>query len=122
MEVDSVPVAEIRNAEASESSDAVRVRVEKAREIQEIRYRGTRFHCNAQLDNKGIQAYCRMGADAENLLHMAVDRMNLSMRAYHRVIKVSRTLADLRDANEIGLEDVAEAIQYRELDSKYWGK
>ena len=122
VEVDAVPVAEIRNSEASESSDAVRVRVEKAREIQEKRYRGTRFHCNAQLDNKGIPKFCRMAAEAESLLHMAVDRMNLSMRAYHRVIKVARTLADLRGVNEIDLEDVAEAIQYRELDGKYWGK
>ena len=63
-----------------------------------------------------------MAAEAESLLHMAVERMNLSMRADHRVIKVARTLADLRGVNEIDLEDVAEAIQYRELDGKYWGK
>lgn len=122
VEVDSVPVSEIRNAPASESSAAVRGRVNKAREIQQKRYRGARIHCNAQLDNKGIQAYCRMAPEAESMLHLAVDRMRLSMRAYHRVIKVARTVADLNGAETIGLADVAEAIQYRELDAKYWGK
>jgi len=63
-----------------------------------------------------------MAPEAESMLHLAVDRMRLSMRAYHRVIKVARTVADLNGAETIGLADVAEAIQYRELDAKYWGK
>ncbi|MBR2822550.1 MAG: ATP-binding protein [Clostridia bacterium] len=121
VEVDSVPVSEIRGADASESSAAVRERVSQAREIQAKRYEGTKVHCNAQLDNRGIETYCRMAKDAENLLHKAVERMNLSMRAYHRVMKVARTVADLRGAKDVGVADVAEAIQFRELDQKYWG-
>ena len=115
-----MPVSESRNAPASESSAVVRARVEKAREIQQKRYRGTRIHCNAQLDNKGIQAYCRMAPEAENLLHMAVDSLSLSMRAYHRILKVARTIADLAGEETISSVHIAEAVQYRELDQKYW--
>jgi len=121
IEVDSVPVSEIRNEKPAESSEAVGARVLQARLLQLDRYAGTGFHCNAQLDNAGIQKYCGLSDAAENLLHAAVKRMKLSMRAYHRVIKVARTVADLRESETIGPEDVAEAIQFRELDGKYWG-
>lgn len=120
VEVDSVPVQEIRTAAPAESSAQVAERVARAREIQLARYQGKGFHCNAQLDNAGIKEFCSLTPEAENLLHMAVNRMNLSMRAYHRVIKVARTIADLQGAEEIGTAEIAEAIQYRELDQKYW--
>ena len=120
VEVDSVPVSDIRNDIQAESSIQVAERVSKAREIQKKRYRATRIHCNAQLDNSGIRKYCMMTPEAENLLHMAVDRMNLSMRAYHRVIRVARTLADLQAKQNIDSSEIAEAIQFRELDQKFW--
>ena len=120
VEVDSVPVSEIRDAAPAESSERVAERVARAREVQRKRYRQSGIHCNAQLDNAGIRRHCRMSPEAESLLHMAVDRMNLSMRAYHRVIRVARTLADLQEKEEIGTPEIAEAIQYRELDQKYW--
>ncbi len=119
-EVDSVPVQEIRNASPAESSETVAVRVQEARHIQYVRYRGTGIHCNAQLDNAGIRKFCRLTPEADSLLHLAIERMNLSMRAYYRVIRVARTIADLCGASMIGPEAVAEAIQYRELDQKYW--
>jgi len=120
IEVDSVPVDEIRSDAPAESSAAVGERVRKARELQLKRYKGSRFHCNAQLDNAGVKEYCPLSPEAEQMLHMAVNRMNLSMRAFQRVIKVSRTIADLQEHQEIDITDVAEAIQYRELDQKYW--
>ena len=120
VEVDSVPVAEIRSSAPAESSAAVAARVEKARILQMDRYAGSGFFCNAQLDNNAIRKYCSMTQEAENLLHLAVEKMSLSMRAYHRVIKVARTLADLSGSDRIGMAEIAEAIQFRELDQKYW--
>ena len=120
IEVDAVPVQEIRTSAPAESSASVAERVLQARNIQLARYRGTDIHNNARLDNEGIRQFCQLRPDAEKLLHTAVDRMHLSMRGYGRVIKVSRTIADLKGQDLISAEDVAEAIQYRELDHKYW--
>ena len=120
VEVDAVPVQEIRSTAPAESSAQVAERVSAARRIQQRRYAGTGIHCNARLDNQGIHEFCPMRPEAETLLHMAVDRMHLSMRAYNRVIKVARTLADMKGEEKIGPEDIGEAIQYRELDQKYW--
>ena len=120
IEVDSVPVHDIRSAAGAESSATVAARVLRARRTQQDRYRDSGIHCNAQLNNLGIRKYCPLTAEAENLLHLAVDRMNLSMRAYHRVIKVARTIADLQGTEAIGTAEIAEAVQYRELDHKYW--
>ncbi len=120
IEVDSVPVSELRNENLAESSEEVGARVLQARLLQLERYSGTAFHCNAQLDNAAIRKYCTLSPEAEALLHAAVKRMRLSMRAYYRVIKVARTISDLRQSKNIELEDIAEAIQFRELDSKYW--
>lgn len=120
VEVDAVPVSEIRGSAPAESSAQVAERVRKARNIQMERYRGTFIFCNARLDNMGIRQYCPMDASAEQLLHLAADKMHLSMRAYHRVIKVARTLADMAGEKKIFSEAIAEAIQYRELDQKYW--
>ena len=120
IEVDSVPVSELRNENPAESSEEVGARVLQARMLQLERYSGTAFHCNAQLDNAAIRKYCTLSSEAEDLLHAAVKRMRLSMRAYYRVIKVARTVSDLRQSKNIELEDIAEAIQFRELDGKYW--
>ncbi len=120
VEVDAVPVQEIRSMTPAESTERVAERVMKAREIQQRRYKGTGIHSNARLDNNGIREFCPMDAEAEKLLHMAVDRMHLSMRAYNRVIKVARTIADLQGEEKIRAGDIGEAIQYRELDQKYW--
>ena len=120
IEVDSVPVNEINDAEPSESSAAVAERVRKAREIQQLRYKGTGKHCNAQLTNTEVGKYCTPDAEGLRLLNMAVDSMHLSMRAYQRILKVARTIADLADEETISSVHIAEAVQYRELDQKYW--
>ncbi len=120
IEVDAVPVNEISTGGAAESSAVVAERVRKAREIQQKRYRGEGIHCNAQLDARLTKKYCVLTPEATQVLHMAVDRMGMSMRAYGRVLKVARTISDLAGEANISTAHVAEAIQYRELDSKYW--
>jgi predicted ATPase with chaperone activity len=120
IEVDAVPVREISTGGAGESSAVVGERVRRCRETQLRRYEKDGIHCNAQLDAKLSRKYCRMTPEAEGVLHVAVERMGMSMRAYGRVIKVARTIADLAGADTIAMEHIAEAIQYRELDGKYW--
>ena len=120
IEVDAVPVKEISVGGAGESSATVAERVRKAREIQQERYKLDGIHCNAQLDTRLSKRYCVLSSEATQVLHMAVDRMGMSMRAYGRVLKVARTIADLEGEDNIATAHVAEAIQYRELDGKYW--
>jgi len=120
IEVDAVPVKEINQQKPAESSAEVARRVRQAREIQQQRYRLDGIHCNAQLDARLSKRYCALSPEATQVLHMAVDRMGMSMRAYGRVLKVARTIADLAGAKQIETAHVAEAIQYRELDGKYW--
>lgn len=120
IEVDAVPVKEINQSRPAESSAQVAERVRRAREIQQSRYRLDGIHCNAQLDARLSRRYCVLTPEATQVLHMAVDRMGMSMRAYGRVLKVARTIADLAGEEHIATSHVAEAIQYRELDGKYW--
>ena len=111
---------EINQSRPAESSAVVAERVRKARELQQERYAQDGIHCNAQLDARLIKRYCELTPEATQVLHMAVDRMGMSMRAYGRVLKVARTIADLAGEEKISTAHVAEAIQYRELDGKYW--
>lgn len=120
IEVDSVPVEEIRAADKAESSKDILLRVQAARERQLARFEKEGLHSNAQMDAKAIKRYCVLDAETEKLLHAAVRDKGVSMRGYTRILKVARTIADLRGAEDIGLHDVAEAIQYRSLDDKYW--
>jgi len=120
IEVDAVPVQEISQEGEQESSKDVAARVEAARQLQQKRYEGMRIHCNAQLDSQGVRRFCRPDAAGQKLLHMAVERMGLSMRAHDRVLKLARTIADLKGVEQIGQAQIAEAVQYRSLDSKYW--
>lgn len=120
IEVDAVPVKEINQSRPAESSAQVGERVRWARELQQARYRQDGIFCNAQLDARLSKRYCSLTAEATQVLHMAVERMGMSMRAYGRVLKVARTIADLAGEESIATPHVAEAIQYRELDGKYW--
>ena len=95
IEVDAVPVKEINQGKAAETSAQVRERVTKARLMQQERYRKDGIFCNAQLTGALQKRYCQLDPDATRLLHLAVDRMGMSMRAYGRVLKVARTVADL---------------------------
>jgi magnesium chelatase family protein len=112
------------NSERGESSAEIRERVAKAREFASKRTSGdemNRIYCNAQLDSSAIRKYCVMDDTAELLLKNAYDKMGMSARGYDRVMRVARTIADLDGAEIIGARHIAEAIQYRSLDKKYWG-
>lgn len=120
IEVDNVPVDEIRTNGQAESSAEVLKRVSKARSVQKERFKDQNIHVNAQMDSTMVKKYCSMDKQAEDLLCHAMKQNNMSMRGYTRILKVARTIADLRNEELIGLSDVAEAIQYRSLDGKYW--
>jgi magnesium chelatase family protein len=105
-----------------ERSEAIRERVKKARDIAEARMSGEgKFHCNAQLDSAAIRKYCITEPAADSLIKAAYEKMGMSARGYDRIMRVARTIADLDGSETIGAKHVAEAIQYRSLDKKYWG-
>jgi magnesium chelatase family protein len=116
IEVPSVPYKELSDTTQSEKSESIRDRVMKAREIQIERFRKDKIYSNAQMRSKHIKRYCTLGAEAQKLLEIAMSKLGLSARAYTRILKVSRTIADLVRRDEILPEDVSEAIQYRSLD------
>jgi len=102
-----------------EPSATIRSRVECAREVQRGRFRGrTGLHANAHMGARDLLRHCRMSGPVESLLRDAVNRLGLSARAYHRVLKIGRTIADLDGAAELTTTHVSEAIQYRSLDRR----
>ena len=121
IEIESVPPERISDDTLEESSAAVRARVEKARAVQRERYRGRGISCNARLDARSITEFCRMKPDAQKMLMKACETMKLSNRSFTRILKVARTIADMGESEVIQLNHVAEAVQYRMLDNKYWG-
>ena len=122
VEVTPVPFSELSGTKTSETSDNVRERVIKAREIQAKRFEGVDgIYCNAQMSSKQLKEICTINAVGQNLLKTAMDRLNLSARAYDRILKVARTIADLAASEDIRPEHLAEAIQYRSLDREGWG-
>jgi len=121
VEVTPVAFQELNNARNGESSELIRERVIKAREIQSNRYQNSEgIYANAQMNSKQLHEICRLDKPGENLLKRAMERLNLSARAYDRILKVSRTIADLSGSVHIKPEHVAEAIQYRSLDREGW--
>ncbi len=123
VEVTPVSIAEMASAEPGEPSAAVRERVVRARKVQEERFRGVEgVHTNAMMNPKMLRACCRLDAASAALLERAMERLNLSARAYDRILKVARTIADLAGAADIGAAHIAEAINYRSLDRESWGR
>ena len=122
LHVDALPVEfeSISSAEPGECSAAIKKRVEAARLIQRERYDGTGIRCNAGLTPGRLREDCPVSDQGMQLLRNAFDRLGLSGRAYDRILKVSRTIADLDGQEVIGASHIAEAIQYRSLDRKYW--
>ena len=121
VEVPSVRYQELAGMEKGEPSDAVRARVVKARHVQQSRFKGSaRVHCNANMRARDVHKHCRLMPEAEAVLKMAITDLNFSARAYDRILKVSRTIADLEGFEDITQAHVSEAIQYRSLDRQYW--
>jgi magnesium chelatase family protein len=111
---------ELVNHPPAEKSEDIRKRVCAARVRQSERFKGTPFFCNAQMGPKEIRDYCTPTDDVKSLLRAAIQQLSLSARAYDRILKVARTVADLSSCDDILVPHVAEAIQYRTLDRKMW--
>ncbi len=120
VEVAQLSENELMSAPGGESSAEIRKRVAEARKIQEQRLAGLGVHCNAQLGPRELQRFCRLNTANQTLLRHAIQSYNLSARAYDRILRVARTIADLSHATEIGEEHLFEAINYRILDRNYW--
>ncbi|MGL2966744.1 YifB family Mg chelatase-like AAA ATPase [Flavobacterium sp. XGLA_31] len=121
IEVTPVPFEKLTETQAAESSIQIRQRVTKAREIQSKRFEAfENIHYNAQMGTKQIREYCALEETSLQLLKTAMERLNLSARAYDRILKVARTIADLDVVESINSNHIAEAIQYRSLDREGW--
>lgn len=121
VEVTPVAFSELSGHKNGEGSASIRTRVINAREIQDDRYKNQEgVYCNAQISSKMLKEICIINTVGQNLLKAAMDKLNLSARAYDRILKVSRTIADLAQSDHIKPEHLAEAIQYRSLDREGW--
>lgn len=121
VEVPPVEYADLSSKIPEESSAEIKKRVDRAREIQLKRFENTDISCNARITAADFQKICAVSDDADALLKRAFEKLGLSARAYDRILKVSRTIADLEGTEVIRGDHVAEAVQYRSLDRKYWG-
>jgi magnesium chelatase family protein len=121
IEVTPVPFEKLSEEQLAEPSKAIRERVTKARELQSKRFSKLKnIHYNAQMSVKHIRKFCSLNEESKTLLKTAMERLNLSARAYDRILKVSRTIADLEGIDEISTSHISEAIQYRSLDREGW--
>jgi predicted ATPase with chaperone activity len=116
MEVPAVPYQHLLQDAQAEPSAEIRRRVSRARDLQSQRFARSRIFCNAQMGSRHIRAHCRIDDACRRLLEAAIDKLGLSARAFNRVLKIARTIADLQGAADIGVAHVSEAIQYRSLD------
>jgi magnesium chelatase family protein len=121
VEVPAVPYTDLTEKPKGERSDKVRERVEKTRDVQLKRFSSfSNKYCNAHMGTRDIQTYCRIDKSGSQLLKTAMEKLGLSARAYDRILKVSRTIADLEGEANILPQHLSEAIQYRSLDRQLW--
>ena len=118
--VPAVKVSELSAQESGEGSAEIRARVVRARKLQQQRFAGEGTFCNAQLAPRLIRKYCQLDPPSQQMLARAMMKFGLSARAYDRILKVSRTIADLAGVERIAEAHLAEAIQYRTLDRNFW--
>ncbi len=119
-EASRIEFKDISSREGNESSEEIRKRVEKAVMIQRNRFEGTKLRFNSDIGVRDIEKYCHLGRNEEKLMRDAFNSIGLSARAYHRMIKVARTIADLEGAKDIGCKHLKEAIGFRNIDRRYW--
>ncbi len=121
-EIEAVPYDQLRDTTPSESSAVMRERVMRARAIQQQRFAGSPLiHCNAQMSAKMVRQYCTLDPESDKLLEFTITKLGLSARAYDRILKVARTIADLEGAENIQKKHLLESISYRSLDRSNWG-
>jgi magnesium chelatase family protein len=116
VEVPAVPYKDLADQNDATTSVDIRRRMNHARAIQSERLKRTKIHCNAQMNNRQIKRHCPVDSDSRKLLEAAIDKLGLSARAYNRILRIGRTIADLEQAEQIAAHHVSEAIQYRSLD------
>lgn len=121
IEVPTVSFKDLSDERQGEASSVVRARVQKARERQEERFRDEAIHTNAEMEPQQIRRFCKVDSFGMQILEQAVSRLGMSARAFDRIIKVSRTIADMDDSEEIQSQHIAEAVHYRSLDRRYFG-
>ena len=116
--MEKIPIQKLRDNFACQSSASMREDIERARHVQKKRFQGTGIHFNSRMTVKDLKQFCPMSGDAENFLQLAYDSLDLSARGYHKIIKVARTIADLKECKEISMDHIAEAVSYRISDMK----
>ncbi len=120
VEVQKVEFEQLAEKRKGEKSEDIRKRVLIAREIQNERYKDLSISYNAQIGSRELERFCELDDASFNLIKMAMEKLNLSARAYDRILKVARTIADLEESENILSHHVSEAIQYRSLDREFW--
>ncbi|MDD4871485.1 MAG: YifB family Mg chelatase-like AAA ATPase [Kiritimatiellae bacterium] len=121
IEVPAIRYQDLASLEKGESSELIRARIISGRKIQQERFKEMRkIHCNASMGARQVQKYCRLCSETHDYLKMVITELNFSARAYDRILKVSRTIADLDNSEEIQTQHVSEAIQYRMMDRQSW--
>lgn len=122
VEAPKVKYEALKGGKKQETSSVIRERVCRARKIQNQRYKGTNVVSNAMLDLNGLKQYCQLRESEEKLMEQAFSSLGLTARTYHKILKVARTIADLEGDIKIGAKHIKEAIGYRTMDKKYWGR
>lgn len=122
VEAPRVKYEALKKGGQEESSAAIRERVCRARKLQIKRYKGTKILTNAMLETREMEKYCVLGKREEELMKQAFSRLGLTARTYHKILKVGRTIADLDGEEQILERHLKEAVGYRSLDKKYWGR
>ena len=120
--INPVDFNSISSAKKEESSAEIRERVQRAREIQNKRYKGTGITCNAGIEDSIINEVCVLTETAKDTLRDVFDKMGLSARGYNRILKLARTIADMEGADIIDRQHISKAVQFRSLDRQFWGK
>lgn len=120
IEVNKVKYSQLEQESKNETSEEIRKRVNRARQIQLERYQKYHIFSNSELTPKLIEKFCQLDTEGKQILETAFHKLNLSARGYNKILKVARTIADLEDYEKIQQKHIAEAIQYRSLDRKYW--
>ena len=120
VDVPAVPYKDLAGGRAAESSETIRHRVIAARNIQLRRFFDEHIYSNAQMGPRLIRKYCVLSAECERIMENAVTKLGFSARAYDRILKVARTVADLEGAEDLEAKHLSEAVQYRTLDRNLW--
>lgn len=118
VEVPAVKFKDLAAQSGEEPSETIRERVKAGRERQKERFLSKTIFCNAQMGPRLLKKYCPLDSDSQRLLEQAMEYLGLSARAYHRILKISRTIADLENREAIAPDHISEAIQYRNLDRR----